>query len=56
MRASVSAMQAVCKTIKAEESLVNIEGKIASVAEVFRLQNMDELKQADKTYLPKKSA
>lgn len=44
LRASVSAMQNVCRQIMSEQSLVNIETKVASVAEIFRLQQDHELK------------
>jgi len=52
MRASISAMQKVTETIYATESLASVEtsGDIVSVAEVFRLQNTGELKQAENLY------
>lgn len=52
MRACVSAMQKVCKTIYTEQSLVNVEPHVATVKEVFRLQEQDELTAAEKKYLP----
>jgi phosphoenolpyruvate phosphomutase len=52
MRAAVSAMQHTTKTIFEQQSLVEVEPKIASVKEVFRLQGMDELKTAEAKYLP----
>lgn len=54
-RAAISAMQEVTKTIYQERSLLNIEDKIASVKEIFRLQNAEELSEAEDRYLPKKS-
>jgi phosphoenolpyruvate phosphomutase len=54
LRASVSAMQQTCKQIYQDSSLINVEGKIAPVNEIFRLQNNAELKEAEKKYLPKK--
>ncbi|KAL4476490.1 hypothetical protein ABPG74_010223 [Tetrahymena malaccensis] len=51
MRACVSAMQETSRKIYEDESLVNVENKVAKVKEVFRLQGEDELKQADKKYL-----
>nr|P33182.1 RecName: Full=Phosphoenolpyruvate phosphomutase; Short=PEP mutase; Short=PEP phosphomutase; Short=Phosphoenolpyruvate mutase; Flags: Precursor [Tetrahymena pyriformis]AAA30123.1 phosphoenolpyruvate mutase [Tetrahymena pyriformis] len=51
MRACVSAMQETSRRIYEDESLVNVEPKVAKVKEVFRLQGEDELKQADKKYL-----
>jgi len=52
MRSAVSAMQQTCKQIMQDQSLVNVEPKIASVTEVFRLQNQKELDDAEKIYLP----
>lgn len=53
MRASVKAVQDVTRRIYAEQSLLNVEDKIVSVSEVFRLQGEDELRDAEKKYLPK---
>jgi phosphoenolpyruvate phosphomutase len=47
-------MQQVSKQIYSECSLVNIEKNVASVNEIFRLQNEKELSLAEKKYLPKK--
>jgi len=44
-------MQSVCKQIKEEESIEKVEKRVVSVKEVFRLQNEDELKKAEKKYL-----
>jgi phosphoenolpyruvate phosphomutase len=54
MRTAVTAMQATSKLIYESQSLVGVEKNVVSVNEVFRLQGMDELKAADKKYLPKK--
>ena len=35
-----------------DQSLVSIENEIASVKEIFRLQNAQELAEAEKVYLP----
>lgn len=51
MRAAISAMQNVTATIFKEQSLINIEDKVVSVKEVFRLQNDSELELAEKLYL-----
>eukprot|EP00048_Salpingoeca_helianthica_P014867 m.223947 g.223947 ORF g.223947 m.223947 type:complete len:311 (-) comp16361_c0_seq1:157-1089(-) len=53
MRTAVSAMQATTKQIFEDQSLINVEKKIASVNEVFRLQRDDELRVAEEKYLPK---
>jgi len=52
IRTSLSAMQSTAQKIFEEESLVDIEKNVSSVREIFRLQNADELKDADKKYLP----
>jgi phosphoenolpyruvate phosphomutase len=53
-RAAITAMQQVTKTIFSERSLLNVEDKIASVKEIFRLQNAGELQEAEDRYLPRK--
>jgi len=53
MRAAVIAMQQTCKQIFTDQHLKNVEKKVATVDEVFRLQGVDELSQAEKKYLPK---
>ena len=52
LRASIHAMQQTAKKIFMEKSLAVIETEIATVAEVFRLQNVEELNAAEKRYLP----
>ncbi len=52
LRASIAALQATAARIHQERSLMAVERGIAPVAEVFRLQDADELKQAEKLYLP----
>ncbi len=53
LRASVQAMQETTRQIFKDQSLINVEEKIVSVKEVFRLQNDKELSDAEKKYLPK---
>lgn len=50
IRACITAMQATARTIFATESLVDVEGRVATVAEIFRLQGADELLEAEKVY------
>lgn len=50
VRANIAAMQATARTIFESESLVDVEGGIATVSEIFRLQGADELLQAEKKY------
>lgn len=52
LRASVTAMQAIASRIFTEQSLATVENEIVTVKEVFRLQNCDELKEAEARFLP----
>lgn len=46
-------MQRTVQEIFEDQALVNIEDRIAPLAEVFRLQRTDELWEAEERYLPK---
>lgn len=52
LRSSIKAMQNTANQIYNERSLISVEPEIVSVKEIFRLQNADELKEAEKKYLP----
>lgn len=52
LRASIGAMTEVAATIFRDQSLHGVEDSIVTVSEVFRLQGDDELKAAEKRYLP----
>jgi phosphoenolpyruvate phosphomutase len=52
LRASVTAMQKTAAQIYQDQSLHNVEKEVATVKEVFRLQNAAELEQAELKYLP----
>jgi len=54
IRASISAMRDVSAQIYRDQSLVGIEGQVASVADIFALAGNDELADAEKRYLPTK--
>lgn len=54
IRSAITAMSKTAKEIYQKRSLITVEEKIAPLEEVFRLQNMAELKQAEERYLPKK--
>ena len=56
MRSTIPAMQTVCRQIFEEQSVANLDGQIAPLSEVFRLQNTNELAEAEKRYLPSKSS
>jgi phosphoenolpyruvate phosphomutase len=45
-------MQQTAAQIYSEQTLVNIEPEVVSVKEIFRLQNAEELKEAEMRYLP----
>ena len=50
IRAGIAAMQDAARSIAESESLVDIEGQIASVSEIFRLQGAAELLEAERRY------
>lgn len=52
IRSAAKVMQETSKRIFEEQSLIHVEDNIVSVSEIFRLQNADELKEAEKKYLP----
>ena len=51
IRSATSAMQAVAKEIHDNETLVDVEDRIAAVNEIFRLQDADEYSEAERRYL-----
>ena len=51
VRSATSAMQSVAKEIFESQTLVNIEDRIVSVEEIFRLQDADEYSAAERLYL-----
>jgi phosphoenolpyruvate phosphomutase len=51
VRSSAAAMQAVARDIHDSETVVNIEDRIASVEEIFRLQDAEEYSAAERLYL-----
>jgi len=55
MRAAVSAMRAICGKIRAEQSITNIEGQVATLEDVFDMLRYDELAAAEGRYLPTQS-
>jgi phosphoenolpyruvate phosphomutase len=50
IRTCISAMQVTAANIYQTRSLVESEGRIATVSEIFRLQGADELLEAEKRY------
>jgi phosphoenolpyruvate phosphomutase len=51
IRAAAAAMQAVAGEIHETQTLANVEDRIASVNEIFRLQDADEYSEAEQLYL-----
>jgi phosphoenolpyruvate phosphomutase len=51
VRSAVSAMQSVAREIHESQTLVNVEDRIVSVNEIFRLQDADEYSAAERLYL-----
>ena len=56
MRSSIAAMQQTAAKLYQEQSLLEVEQQIVTVKEVFRLQNADELNEAELRYLPMNGA
>lgn len=56
MRSALASMQATAKQIFQDQSLMNVEEKVAPLADVFRLQGEHELEKAEKAYLPQGGA
>jgi phosphoenolpyruvate phosphomutase len=56
VRAAASAMQSVAKEIFESQTLVNVEDRIVSVNEIFRLQDADEYSAAERIYLSNSGA
>ena len=52
LRSSITAMKCTALKICQEQTILSVENEIASIKEVFRLQNVDELKVAEQCYLP----
>ena len=55
IRSSIEAMQQTATSIMQDQSVVKLEDQIASVSEIFRLQGVSELLQAEELYLPQQS-
>lgn len=52
VRSAIQAMEQTTKQIFQDQSLINVEGNVATVSHIFDLQGADELKNAEKKYLP----
>jgi phosphoenolpyruvate phosphomutase len=56
IRTSITAMQKTANEIYNTKSVQSVESEVASVKEIFRIQDADELKVANEKYLPVKRA
>ena len=54
MRSAMTAMQQTAQQLREEESLLNVEDRLVTVKDVFRIQGAAELEEAEKRYLPPK--
>ena len=52
LRASMTAMQETARQIAADHSLAQVEHRVVTVQDIFRLMNNDELEEAGRRYLP----
>ena len=55
VRSSIGAMQETARRIHDEGSISSVDKELPPVAEIFRLQNASELKEAETRYLPIRS-
>jgi phosphoenolpyruvate phosphomutase len=55
LRAAITGMREVTRRIFEDQSLMEVEGRIAGVKDIFRLVGNAELEAAEKRYLPNKS-
>jgi phosphoenolpyruvate phosphomutase len=53
LRAALSAMQRTARTLAKEQTAAAVENEIAPLSEVFRLQGVDELQEAESRFLPR---
>ena len=56
LRAAIAAMQSVAREVQLSQTLVNVEDRIVSVQEVFRLQDAEEYSEAERLYLAQADA
>ncbi len=55
LRSALEAMQETARALKHEESAAAVEGSIAPLSEIFRLQGVAELREAETRFLPRAS-
>ena len=52
LRSSIASMQRTARQLQEQRTALSVEDHLATVPEIFRLQGADELKEAEKRYLP----
>lgn len=52
LRSSITAMRETARRIRADESLNEVEGRVATVKDIFRIVGNAELEEAERRYLP----
>jgi phosphoenolpyruvate phosphomutase len=56
LRTSISAMRELAQTVMKQESLIEVEHRVAPVNDIFKLVGNDELEEAENRYIPRKSS
>ncbi len=56
LRAAITAMRETARLIRDTQSLIDVEHRIASVSDIFRLVDNRELEEAERRYIPQKTA
>jgi phosphoenolpyruvate phosphomutase len=56
LRSSMTAMRETARQIHDDQSLIEVEGRVDSVKDIFRLVGNAELEEAERRYLPEKPA
>src|SRR5437870_534639 len=56
LRAAMTAMRQTSQRIRRDESIIDIEGQVAGVHDIFRLVGNGELEEAERRYLPRQAA
>jgi phosphoenolpyruvate phosphomutase len=54
LRSSLTVMRKTARRVREDQSLIEVEDRIASVKEIFRLVGNAELEEAERRYLPEK--
>ena len=52
LRSSITAMRETARRIHDDQSLMEVEGRVATVTDIFGIVGNDELEEAEKRYLP----